>query len=463
MDGSIATTPGQKAALGILLSLIILRSVRVVGNTIGYILYRPAAPVNPLPEEGPHASSRDCSVILPVTHPDDRDLEQCVRAILRNDPRRLHIVTVGSRSRDSLDQRLAHLRYEFPGTRIYIGAVNHPNKRRQIAHGIDAAAGSRVIVLVDDRVHWPTSFLESALAPFEDGLVAGVTVRRTVRRPSEDSRWGSFWRTLADFYYALLDHENLCVNAIDNSAILCGSTTLFRGHVLDRSFLDSLENERCFFGRYGPLKGDEYHFFTRYLLENDWRLKVQSTAEACVEVDVASFGDFFDECQRLIRSRLRTSVSMLCAIKDEGWRSLWAIYATWLTELFSFRLFYDAALFVTFIFLKPFSEDRVSILLVLAFILATKYFSGIPVALRVANQGASFGTWGLCFPLLIPIGYVHTLLKVKVFASYWKSSRAECKSTDEEKAQSRKRTRYGDQIDEPGWISGDVMQMLRSG
>ncbi|KAF4982554.1 hypothetical protein FDECE_17487 [Fusarium decemcellulare] len=440
MDGTASATPGQKAALIIFAILLSFRIVRILGNAIGYFVYRPAKLL-----AEPTFNGGDCSVILPVTHPTDPDLEKCVFSVLENFPNQLYIVAVGERYRDYLDRRLGHLRYAFPATQINIGAVHKNNKRRQISHGINQVS-TRITVIVDDRVYWPKGFLRSALAPFEKGLVAGITVPRRVRKPSSGDAWDSFWACLASFYYAHLDHENQCVNALDSSAMLGAATGLYRSYIImQKSFLEEFEGERCFFGRYGPLKKDEHQFFNQYLLQHSDLLSAQSTADTTVEVPLGSHSEFIADCQRWIRSTWRLNTSMLCF--KECWRFPWAVYATWLSGLFSFTLLFDVIVIVVFLFTQLFAEHWAHVFVVLGLIMFMKLIHTLPPWLRMVRMPFSLATMLLCSLFLLPAQYLLCLLKIKTLLTYWYAERAECEKTDVEQGRGNK---------EPSWIWGDV-------
>ncbi|KAF4968368.1 hypothetical protein FZEAL_10401 [Fusarium zealandicum] len=444
MEASSSTTSGQKAAFVILAILLALRLIRFLGTAIGFILYRPV-----VPQEAPAFTSRDCSVIFAVTRPQDPALERQVRSVLHNDPCAFYIVTVGKESRDQLDRLLAPLRIEFPNTQISIGAVNSANKRRQISHALRSAS-TRITVLIDDGVFWPRTFLKSAMAPFKDLLVGAITVRKRVCAVS-NSLWDSFWACLASIYYSYLDHESRCANAVDGSVSYGDSTALYRTPFLAQNFVDDFEAERCCFGRIGPLRADEYHYFNTWMLQNDNFVRVQSSPGCTVDIAFQSPTKFLGDCERMARGQWRSSISMLCFFR-ENWRFPWAIYSVWLHQLVSFPLFFDAIVILLFTQTRYFVEEQGRVAILFCILLAMKVLHTLPMWFCGAQGPFRLASILLCWFFLIPIGYLHTLLKAKALLTYWHVERAECLKSDEEMAR---------QCAEPAWIWGHTGMMYR--
>ncbi|EEU48889.1 uncharacterized protein NECHADRAFT_75486 [Fusarium vanettenii 77-13-4] len=417
-----APTAGQVVSLVVICFLLAPRLLRLIGTLIGDIARSSIRGRVPPVHRVTH-TPRDCSVIVPITNPDSTDLECCLRSILKNNPLYLYIVTVGIEDRDRLERRLNHLRKEFPLIHITVGAVKRRSKRRQIAHAIKSVT-TQITVIVDDNVIWPPGFLGGALGPFEHPVLNCITVPKCVRAPLCDSFSTSCWKRLANFQYAYLHLQNRVATAYDFSAIPLGSTVLYRTYALDQ-VLDEYETEHCYFGRIGALTADEHSFYNLYLLQHDDRFNVPFTPGTSIEVCIYSFSDFIADCERHIRSTWRISANMLTS--QQCLRYPWGLYATWLSELASFTLIWDAIIISLFFCL-----------------FGMKLVEAIMTMIHMDFRYCDFlGILPLLI-VLIPCHYIYTILKIKALLTYQHIEHAEYKKLDRER----------DKSNEPTWLIG---------
>ncbi|KAM0441162.1 hypothetical protein ACHAPT_000468 [Fusarium lateritium] len=446
MDG---TTP-TAAQMGTFVAICVLlapRLFRLVGNLIGNI----AAPSirGRVPSTYRQSfNNRDCSVIMPITDPESKDLECCIRSILQNNPMYLYIVGIGLEARDRLETRLKDIRPEFPKTQIGIGAVERASKRRQISHAAKSVE-TRITIVVDDNVHWPAGFLKAAMGPFENGLVTSITVPKCVQIAPSDLFWGTVWKRLANFHYAHLHVQNRAASAYDSSAILLGSTVLYRSYTLSQ-VVDDYETEHCFFGRIGALTADEHAFYNQYFLQHDDLLAVPFSPGATAEVALYTFSDFIADCERHIRSTWRISASMVTF--RESYRYPWGLYATWLSELASFTLIWDVAIITMFFFTHFYAEDSLNLCWFLVALFGMKMLEAL---MTMCNMDFRFCTCIGIIPLLvflIPCHYAYTLLKIKALLTYDRIERAEYQKLDMEQGR----------LQEPSWFFGEDLQVTEA-
>ncbi|KAF4340883.1 hypothetical protein FBEOM_5224 [Fusarium beomiforme] len=176
-------SPGAIISLAVLGIIIFLRLLRFAVLQLGLTKYR--AP------SGPANLERDCSVILTIRDPNDTNLISCVRSILVNNPKQLHVITDGTKAQHRVDAKIDQLRVRYPNTQVSVGAVNEPKRRREIAHALHSV-NTDLTVITDQGVHWHAGFLSTALIPFKDDRVGCVTVPKIARK--SDGIWGSLLR-----------------------------------------------------------------------------------------------------------------------------------------------------------------------------------------------------------------------------------------------------------------------------
>ncbi|KAI8684953.1 hypothetical protein NCS57_00162800 [Fusarium keratoplasticum] len=433
--GDEAPTSGQVVSLVAICFLLAPRLLRLIGTLIGDIARSSIRGRVPPVHRVAH-TPRDCSVIVPVTNPDSIDIECCLRTILKNHPLYLYIVAVGKEDRDRLERRLGHLRKEFPLQHITVGAVTRRSKRRQIAHAVKSVT-TRISVVVDDNVIWPPGFLGGALGPFEHPVLNCITVPKCVRAPLCDSFWTGCWKRLANFQYAYLHVQNRVATAYDFSAIPLGSTVLYRTYALEQ-VLDEYETEHCFFGRIGALTADEHSFFNLYFLQHDDRFNVPFAPGTTTEVCIYSFSDFIADCERHIRSTWRISANMLTS--QQCFRYPWGLYATWLSELASFTLIWDAIIVTLFMSTYFYAQNHFSLCWFLLALFGMKMVEAIITMIHMDFRYCDFlGILPLLI-FLIPCHYFYTLLKIKALLAYHHIEHAEYKKLDRERNKSNEPT-----------------------
>ncbi|KAH7483946.1 hypothetical protein FOMA001_g6946 [Fusarium oxysporum f. sp. matthiolae] len=283
----------QVAGPAAIVSVVIL-SIIIVIRLTGFAMLQYGRRRYPEPH-GRLNFPKEISVILTIRDPNDPNLLDYVRSILKNKPEQLFITTSDRKAQHRVEGKLTGLRFAYSATQISVGAVNEPSRRREIAHAL-ASVSTPLTVLTDQGVHWSSRFLESALIPFADGRVGCVTVPMIARK--RDGIWGSFWTCLFSCYYGLMAEKNRALNALDSSALFSGSPVLFRTKLAAQlRFKQQFEAEPCLNRWRGVHKADEYLFFNRYLLQEAVHevpclVVFQDTPDATVQADRRSIAEF---------------------------------------------------------------------------------------------------------------------------------------------------------------------------
>ncbi|KAI3582276.1 hypothetical protein IWW34DRAFT_846322 [Fusarium oxysporum f. sp. albedinis] len=283
----------QVAGPAAIVSVVIL-SIIIVIRLTGFAMLQYGRRRYPEPH-GRLNFPKEISVILTIRDPNDPNLLDYVRSILKNKPEQLFITTSDRKAQHRVEGKLTGLRFAYSATQISVGAVNEPSRRREIAHAL-ASVSTPLTVLTDQGVHWSSRFLESALIPFADGRVGCVTVLMIARK--RDGIWGSFWTCLFSCYYGLMAEKNRALNALDSSTLFSGSPVLFRTKLAAQlRFKQQFEAEPCLNRWRGVHKADEYLFFNRYLLQEAVHevpclVVFQDTPDATVQADRRSIAEF---------------------------------------------------------------------------------------------------------------------------------------------------------------------------
>ncbi|SCN88556.1 uncharacterized protein FFM5_04446 [Fusarium fujikuroi] len=395
--------------------------------------------------------SNKISVILTISDSKDRNLVDYVRTILKNKPEQLLITTSNRKAQHRVDGKLKGLRFAYSDTKISVGAVNEPNRRREIDHAL-ASIDTPFTVLTDQGVYWPEGFLKSAMIPFASHRVGCVTVPMMARK--RDGIWGS------------------ALNALDSSILFTGSPIIFRTKLTAQPrFKQQFEVEPCLNRRHGVHKADEYLFFNRYLLQEEapreepCLVVFQDTPEATVVVDRPTIAEFISEYLQMTRNLWRLSRVMIR--RKERNQYPCAFLLTHLSSFVSFPLMYEILFFLLVHFTIHLGDDEWAAWIIFGYSLA--FFLtvvGSQIFRRfVVGGGYGFGIVTPIMAVLVcyPAYYILGLLRLVALATAWKAD-VELINEDEIKV------RVGDpealrysvhgaeearaDIDEPPWISG---------
>ncbi|KAH9901785.1 nucleotide-diphospho-sugar transferase [Xylariomycetidae sp. FL2044] len=391
------------------LFLFLFRYLRLLGNLIGYCLYRPT----PIPKN-PTIRPTDCTVIIPTVEPTHEAFSECCETVLANGPARLLIITVGPALKRTCEQVVAGFRTQFPDTVIEIDTTNVANKRAQVAHGL-ARLQTPFVALVDDHVFWPSKrFLPTALAPFEDPKVAVVGTVKRVRR--NVAGWGmqALFNFLGAVYLERHNFDVRATNAIDGGVfVVSGRTSLWRSSVVgDKAFLDGFTHERFFFGRFGPLAADDDNFLTRHVVRAGHDVRWQDAEHALIETTLGEFPRYLSQCLRWARTTWRSNSASLFTDRTPWRRYPWTTYAALLASFTNFALFYDAALMYALYYHTSFGRNATAMVAMASFIFVTKILKLLPHFWRHPRDVAFF-------PGYVIFAYYHSLLKLYALFTFY--------------------------------------------
>ncbi|KAF4438623.1 hypothetical protein F53441_12756 [Fusarium austroafricanum] len=452
MSNLSITSPGAIASLIVIILLLSLQAARFYTIQVGRAKYSPT-------QRLVHRQ-HDCSVILPIQNQKDPMLDSCVRKILQNYPQNVYLVLVGVEGQDTLSNRLQPFRRTYYNTQLHIGAVNTANKRRQIAHAM-AYIDTALTVVTDQDIHWPSNFLDSALAPFSNRKVGAVTVPKIVRKPQ--GFWASLPACLFSCYYSLVAEESRAFNALDSSALFAESTVAFRTRFSQETrFNQQFENDPCLNRWSGTYKADEYLFFNRYFLQADCDdetaclVVFQDAPEATVQVEGRSIIGFLGEYLRTTRNTWRLSRSMIR--RNERRRYPYAFIAMWLSSFVSFTMIQEAIIAVL-IYVNPGLQQTWIFWIVLEFcIIVHQLIMGRQAASRLSHSGGKYNNFMIFMSILVGLlgQYVLELLKIVALFTAWMADVEKPKREDPEDPEAQE---VG--IEMPVWVNGRVQDQAQ--
>ena len=133
------------------------RYLRLIVHTFSHWLYKS----KPIPTK-PSFTSDDVTVIIPTIHNAPDELISSLRSILACNPFELILVTTADKF-----GRLQKVANGLGFNNIRVLHTMIANKRLQVCEAIPTVK-TRITVMADDDVTWPSTLLPWLLAPFED-------------------------------------------------------------------------------------------------------------------------------------------------------------------------------------------------------------------------------------------------------------------------------------------------------
>ena len=269
------------------------------------------APVLPPPEPKYNVASQ-VSVIVPTIDADETFVE-ALTTWISNRPLEIIIVTIAieySRIRSIVDEALENLPLGDT-TKVNVLSIPLPGKRRQMAHGIQQAKGS-IIILCDDDIFWPPALITSIVACFESPQVGGVGTRQRARLPADTE--ASFWQILAKRRLRGRNIYMCSMNYVDGGVTcLSGRTAGYRSVILkDPVFIHRFTND-YWNGKYLLDSGDDT-FITRWLYSTGWKIKIQADPDAEIETVVVDSSKYLKQMLRWARNTKRSYLRCLTGI-----------------------------------------------------------------------------------------------------------------------------------------------------
>jgi cellulose synthase/poly-beta-1,6-N-acetylglucosamine synthase-like glycosyltransferase len=209
--------------LSAFVALAIYKTLKTVVHIISYNFFSQPAK----PSTYPTVIPQDITVIIPTVGDLDDEFKQCIRSILRNRLAKILVSTVGYDKYNQAVQVCGEL-----DRRISVLAIKNPNKREQFIHAANTVQ-TRITCHADDHVFWPSTYLRSSLAPFEDPFVGIVgTVKRVIRDRS-GSIIDSFLNYIACIYLERHNFECTASYNINGSVfVISGRTAFIRTEII---------------------------------------------------------------------------------------------------------------------------------------------------------------------------------------------------------------------------------------
>lgn len=268
-------------------------------NTISHWCYRSY----PIPEK-PSLTSADVTVILPTIHNVFEELRKPLLSILACSPAELILVTPIDKfvGLQKLADSLGHGNIRVIPTPV-------ANKRLQVCEALPKVK-TKITILADDDVEWPSTMMPWLLAPFENPRMGGVVTCQRVKRVWDGPLSVRIFNWLGAAY---IERRNFEISATHNmdggTSCMSGRTGAYRTEILaSHDFLEGFKTEK--WGKY-TLNADDDNFVTRWLVNHQWQTWVQYDPECELETTLENGTKFLYQCSRWARSNWRSNYTSL--------------------------------------------------------------------------------------------------------------------------------------------------------
>ncbi|ELQ33792.1 hypothetical protein OOU_Y34scaffold00878g1 [Pyricularia oryzae Y34] len=275
------------------------RYIRLIVHCYSHWTYKS----KPIPIK-PSYTADDVTVVIPTIHDNLDELRPSLESILATRPHRLIIVTTADKFKD-----LQEVRERLSSSKICILSTQYANKRIQVCEALPKIT-TRITVIADDDVTWPSTIMPWILAPFEDLKIGGVGTCQRVKRVREGGLALRVWNWLGAAY---IERRNFEISATHNmdggTSCLSGRTGAYRSEILqDYEFREGfMKEEWC--GKI--LKADDDNFVSRWLVSHQWKTWIQYEPECEVETTLENNTKFLYQCLRWARSNWRSNWTSL--------------------------------------------------------------------------------------------------------------------------------------------------------
>jgi cellulose synthase/poly-beta-1,6-N-acetylglucosamine synthase-like glycosyltransferase len=398
----------------VFISLYLFKFLKVIVYFTSWTLYKPCR----IPAQ-PTITKNDVTVIIPTVGDLDDEFVECISSILATCPVQIILVTI--------DSKIAHARDVCntidPKKIIVLSAGARGHKRVQIMHGVQRVQ-TKITVLADDHVFWPQTFLQSALAPFEEGGVGIVGTVKRVRRIKGQFGFSNFINYIACLYLERHNFECTASSNIDGCVfVISGRTVLLRTTVIkDPDFAQEYLNEYWLWGLVGPLHSDDDNFITRWMVNKGWKTIFHNDPGALMETSLGTYGGwkkFRGQLDRWARTSWRSNSTTLFVDRTVWKTQLWSAYAVHFSAFVNLAFFYDGALFCTLYhaeipgWVPSVLGNKVSLFVLLgASLFLSKLIKSLPYLCRNPRDI-------VYLPFGIMFGYWHSWVKLWALLTCW--------------------------------------------
>ncbi|KAI1131783.1 polysaccharide synthase [Nemania abortiva] len=316
--------------------LWIHRYLRLIVHTFSHWLYKS----KPIPQD-PTFTADDVTVIIPTIHNKFEELRPSLESILTCKPYQLILVTTVYKYAEL--EKLAKSLSAPNKVRVLFTPI--ANKRLQVCEALPEVT-TKITIMADDDVTWPSTLLPWILAPFEDPKMGGVVTCQRVRR-EPDAPWSTqIWNWLGAAYIERRNFEISATHNIDGgTSCMSGRTGAYRSEILaSHDFLDGFKTERW---RNFILNADDDNFVTRWLVNHQWKTWVQYEPECEIETTLENGCKFLYQCSRWSRSNWRSNWTSLVRERYVLTQQPWCSYALHLATFTSLAFVVDPLLLLS--------------------------------------------------------------------------------------------------------------------
>lgn len=272
------------------------RYTRLIVNIIASWTFRPIRPAVP-----PSFTSKDVTVVV-ATLGTNEDFSRCIGSINACSPKAIVVVTPGKNV-----ARIKNACNDLGLSDVTVLGSKKANKRLQMIQGLKSSA-TAITAFSDDDVFWRPTFLTYILAAFEDPDVGGAGGFTSPSRP----RNPNVWEFLGAAYLERWNFEISATSHMDGGvACLSGRTSVVRTKIVqDAAFLDEFANEK-FIGCISLVAADDDNCITRWMVNHDWKIKIQCAKEAELTTTLEDDSSFLGQCVRWSRTTWRSNFTSM--------------------------------------------------------------------------------------------------------------------------------------------------------
>ncbi|KAL5943069.1 Type 2 glycosyltransferase [Pyricularia oryzae] len=287
----------------------------------------------PIPTN-PSYTADDVTVVIPTIHDTFDEIRPSFESILATQPHKLIIITTADKFDD-----LQTATKILSSSKICILCTQYANKRIQVCEALPKIK-TRIIIMADDDVIWPSTIMPWILAPFEDVGIGGVGTCQRVKRVREGTFASRMWNWLGAAY---IERRNFEISATHNmdggTSCMSGRTGAYRSEILqDYEFLKGFMEEE-WWGKI--LKADDDNFVSRWLVSHQWRTWIQYEPECEVETTLENNIKFLYQCSRWARSNWRSNWTSLIKERYVWKQQWWCTYALHIATFTSLAFAFD--------------------------------------------------------------------------------------------------------------------------
>ncbi|KAF2090720.1 glycosyltransferase family 2 protein, partial [Saccharata proteae CBS 121410] len=384
--------------------LFVYRYLRTFVNWLVWVCSEPF----PLPA-APTYSPEDVTVICPTVNPSGEEFEECMRSVLAAGAHQV-LVSVPNAEKKKLGKRVC----KAISPKIRVVQAHQANKRSQINAALPWVT-TKMTAFIDDHVFWPKNFLVHSLAPAESPLVGAIGTEKSVHRLHKNQ---GFWVDFANFigclYIERLNFECVSMSRIDGGVpLLPGPTQILRTEIVrTKHFMNEFESEHAF-RMVGPLNADDDNFVTRYIINHDWKIEVQSGPEATMEITLGEWPKINAQLLRWARTVWRSTFASLVVERKCYTRNPWTTYALHFASLTNFSLFWD--FYLPYLLWEALSGSAWMSYAMVSLVAWIVFFKMVKVWAYFRRNPSDI----VYIPLYFLFGWYHSWLKAKaMFTSY---------------------------------------------